>query len=168
MSKKTLYTHYTTKEQLLYEIVDEFFKSITSYNDAIINDASIDFRTKILKIFTKVATVLAGISPFFIEDISRNAPIVWIHIQNLKSQFAFQRFQSLLDEGMQKGFIRKNVNKSLAVVLYASAIETIFNPSFTRNIPQDILKDLPFSPSAIFEGVVKIIFEGIQEKSNPL
>ncbi len=161
MSKKTLYNYFDSKEKLLNEIVEDYMQDIISNEDIILNDNSISYPDKVAKIFTLVATKLSAINPYFIEDISKNAPTVWNTIQQYKSEAAFRRFSKLLDEGVKNGFIKKEINKTIAVVLYASAIETIFNPAFTRQIPKEMAQDLPYSASAIFEGVVKIIFEGI-------
>jgi AcrR family transcriptional regulator len=161
MSKKTLYQYFQSKDLLLSEIVDRFVKNLTSSEVKIVENQGLEFPEKITQIYTLIGTRLSAINPYFIEDIYRNAPSVWQSIQQYKSDAAFRRFNDLLEEGVKKGFIKKNVNKAIAVLLYASAIETIFNPNFTRQIPQEMLKNLPYSSSAMFEGVAKIIFEGI-------
>jgi len=164
MSKKTLYNYFDSKEKLLSMIVDQYMTELLDNGETIISDQNLEYPDKVAKIFTMVATKLSSINPYFIEDISKNAPSVWHNIQQYKSEAAFRRFMRLLDEGVKKGFIKKEINKTIAVILYASAIETIFNPAFTRQIPKEMFNELPFSASAIFDGVVKIIFEGILVK----
>lgn len=161
MSKKTLYNYFSSKEGLLQEISKDFLNNISEASDNILKDENINFSEKITRIFTLVGTKLSAINPYFLEDISRNAPNIWNTIQQAKQEVGFRTFYALLDEGMKKGYIKKDVNKALAVLMYSSAIETIINPNFTRQIPSEIMHELPYTSSAIFEGLMKIIFEGI-------
>ena len=161
MSKKTLYNNFSSKEGLLQEITKDFLNKIYEEASNILKDETVHFPERITRFFTLAGTRLSSITPFFLEDISRNAPDVWNIIQEAKQEVGFRSFYVLLDEGIKKGYIKKNINKSLAVLMYSCAIETIINPSFTRQIPLEMKNELPSTPSRIFEGLMEIIFEGI-------
>jgi AcrR family transcriptional regulator len=161
ISKKTLYNHFVSKEQLLDVIIHDFMENLLEENDRIFHDEKLNFPDKIKKIFTNAATKLSTINPDFLEDVNKNAASAWVTIQQYKTEVTYLRFIKLLEEGERQGYIRKDINKTLAVILFGSAIDSIFNPNFTRHIPEEMYKKLPDSASAIFEGVVNIIFEGI-------
>ncbi|MBC5991358.1 TetR/AcrR family transcriptional regulator [Pontibacter cellulosilyticus] len=161
MSKKTLYQHFSGKEELVLEVIRAFQNEMQTTVEQLIKDTSISFPDKASQIFKYVATRLNGINPQFIEDIKQNSPKSWKLVQDYKADAAYLRFNSLLKEGAKLGYIRDDINRPLAVMLYASALDTIVNPSFMRQIPAQLTNDLPYSPEAIFDGIVTIIFEGI-------
>jgi len=164
MSKKTLYKNFASKEILLCECIEIFWQEMSKQVEELMKENN-NFKTKAKAVFTFVATKLSALNSFFIDDIMKNAPQAWKKIQTIKEESAFRRFNNLLDEGVKNGVFKKSFNKSLTVILYASAIETIINPNFTRQIPHEFIPDLPYSVTAIFEGLVNIIFEGIIKNS---
>lgn len=161
MSKKTLYQYFASKDELVLEVIKVYQQEMQHTVEQLINDQSLAFPDKASQIFKYVATQLHGINPSFIEDIRLNSPKSWLLIQQYKADAAYFRFNALLADGMRNGYIKNNINRSLAVMLYASAIDTIVNPSYIRQVPQQLTNELPFSPDAIFDGLVKIIFNGI-------
>ncbi|MBI9035296.1 MAG: TetR/AcrR family transcriptional regulator [Bacteroidales bacterium] len=164
MSKKTLYVYYEGKESLLNAVIDDYRDDITSHMDVIFKDDTKDIVEQGREIFSYIGAKISAINPYMIEDIYKNAPQAWEKIQQIKKDSAYKLFQGVLDEGARKGIVRKDINRTLAVLLYMSATETIINPNFTRNIPKEMMSEIPFSTSAIFEGLVKIIFEGVLER----
>jgi len=164
MSKKTLYLSFDSKETLLIEIVLSFQNRLNKEMEELISNEEIEFSVKLSSMLTLVATNFSTISPHFIEDINRNAPKAWIKVQELKRDAAFHRFSMLIKEGIRMGHIKKDVNQLMAIMLYASSIDNMFNPAFLAMVPKEMAKELPHSASIIFEDIIKIIFEGILEK----
>lgn len=163
MSKKTFYNHFSSKEDLLLNVVIQFEKEVETELQNILKEHLI-FEEKAHKILSYAGTKVSSINPYFLEDIRRNAPEVWSQIQQIKTNTIFELGSELLKEGIKKGFIKKDINKTLTIMLYASAIETILTPDFTKQIPGSLMKDMPYSPKAVFEGLVDIIFKGILTK----
>ena len=160
MSKKTLYQYFTSKQELLDQVILKYQAEIQQGVENILRDEEVDFLSKTRNIFSYIGTKIHAISPFFVEDIKHNSPQSWKLLQDYAAS-AYLRFSTLLDEGVRKGYIRKDANRSLAVLLYASSLETILNPDFTKQVPRELIKELPYTPAAVFEGLVKIIFNGI-------
>lgn len=161
MSKKTLYQYFKGKEELLNVIIMQHGHDIQLEVERILKSDAIEFPEKIKLIFSYVGTKLHYINPGFVQDIKKNAPSSWQHLQKHKADAAFLRFNSLLDEGMRKGYIRSDTNRTMAVLLYASALDTILNPNFTQQVPPELMQELPQTPAAVFDGLVRIIFNGI-------
>ncbi|MEJ8802046.1 TetR/AcrR family transcriptional regulator [Pontibacter sp. H249] len=161
MSKKTLYQYFSSKEELVQEVIKTYQLEMQTTVEQLINDTTISFPEKASRIFKYVATRLNGLNPVFIQDIKENSPTSWKLIQTYKSQAAYLRFNSLLEEGAQLGYVRSDINRSLVVMLYANALDTIVNPEFLRQVPPQLTADLPYTPDAILDGVVNIIFKGI-------
>lgn len=165
MSKKTLYQYFDGKEDVLKAVMKEYLAESTRKVERILQDRELDFKDKISQIFSYVGTRLSAVNGQFIADIKKNAPSSWQLLQNYKVEAAFLRFNALLEEGVQKGHVRKDINRPLAVVLYASALETIFNPDFTKQVPDELTRQMPEGSAQVFDGLVRVIFEGVlQEK----
>ena len=161
MSKKTLYQYFSGKEELVQEVIKTYQLEMQTTVEQLIHDSAISFPDKASRIFKYVAERLNGINPQFIEDIKLNSPKSWKLVQDYKTEAAYLRFNSLLEKGAQLGYVREDINRSLAVMLYASALDTIVNPEFVKQVPQQLTAGLPYTPDAIFDGVVNIIFKGI-------
>ncbi|MFD2515477.1 TetR/AcrR family transcriptional regulator [Pontibacter locisalis] len=165
MSKKTLYLYFEGKEELLNIVIEQYQNEVQGGVEMIIKNEALNFPEKVSQVFQYVATKLHAINPVLVKDIKENSPRSWQMIQAYKAEAAFLRFNSLLDEGLQKGFVRKEVNRPLAVLLYASALETILNPDFTRQMPRVLIDEMPATPDSVFDGLVGIIFNGVLTKS---
>ncbi|MFD2245198.1 TetR/AcrR family transcriptional regulator [Pontibacter ruber] len=161
MSKKTLYQYFSGKEHLLQVIMSGYLAETQQNVELMLQDDTADFPEKLSRIFSYVGTRLHAINASFIADIKKNAPDSWQLLQKYKTDAAFLRFNSLLEEGVQQGHIRQDVNRALAVILYAGALETIFNPDLTRQVPGSLLAEMPDAPAAIFDGLLKVIFNGV-------
>lgn len=161
MSKKTLYNYFSGKEAILNESILHFYSETKEGLDKIMQREEFPLAERTKEIFSYVGTKISSINPYLIEDLQKNAPAVWNKIQQIKTELVFELFESLMDEGVSKGYIKKDTNPTLAVILYASAIDTIINPGFTRQIPQKMTKALPYTNAAVFEGLIEIIFRGI-------
>ncbi len=161
MSKKTLYQYFTSKEELLNVVIRQHGHEIQREVERILKDTAIAFPEKVKQIFSYVGMKLHDINPEFVRDIKLNAPSGWQQLQQHKADAAFLRFSALLDEGMIKGYIRADANRAMAVLLYASALETILNPDFTQQVPRELMSELPGDPGSVFDGLVNIIFKGI-------
>ncbi|PRY15467.1 TetR family transcriptional regulator [Pontibacter ummariensis] len=163
MSKKTLYQYFSGKEELLSMVIRAHGQDIQQEVETILANNTLDFPEKARQIFSYVGTKLHDINPSFVKDIKKNAPAAWQELQQYKADAAFLRFNALLEEGARQGYIRKDVPRAMAVLLYASALETILNPSFTQQVPEELMNQLPQTPETVFESLVKIIFTGVMD-----
>jgi hypothetical protein len=117
-----------------------------------LNDDTMDFLEKLKQATMFLATQLSKIGQLFIHDIEKNAPEVWKEIEDLRHKKAFTTFQNLINEGIQKGIFRNDINPQLITLLYVRAL---------RNIITETLSELPLSCSQAFEEIINVIFGGI-------
>jgi AcrR family transcriptional regulator len=162
ISKKTFYRHFENKEALLLETVNAFVREFKDELSKLMKSEA-DFSMKAKKVLSHAGTRISGINPFFLEDIRNNAPAVWHVIQQMKVDIVFKLGTELLDEGIKNGIIRKDINKTLVIMLYAGAVETIMTPDFNRQIPAHFLREMPYNSTAVFDGLIDVIFNGISK-----
>jgi AcrR family transcriptional regulator len=164
MSKKTLYNYFESKEVLLLTIVIELKNDLSEGVDSLLLDDTLDFPDKIHRIFAFVGTKLSAFTQNFILDLKRSSPQIWSMVEEYRREAAFLRFNRLLEQGMTRGYVRRDVNKTLAVMLYAAAIETILNPEFRKLVPEQMESEIPDKPAQVFDGLVGIILNGVLAK----
>lgn len=153
MSKKTLYKYFSSKDDLLNELVDDAMKRTVGRCVVITEDRSIDLVLRLKQCMTVVAMEYSKIGKLLIEDIQRNAPHIWKKIESGRREHILQNFAIMLREGCERGIFRKDIDQQLMLLIYTNTIQNIINP--------DVLVQVPFSAAQVFEGVIKIFYEGI-------
>jgi AcrR family transcriptional regulator len=161
ISKKTIYKYYESKQDLLEKTFDHWSSKITVEINEILDQKDLSFTDKLKSMMSHIGVSMGRMNSDLIMDIQENVPDLWIKINNYKHEAAFLRFKRLIDEGISKGMIKKNINRNLVVALYACAIETLLDPNFLNALPPDMKKNLPKYHSDIFDQTLKIIYEGI-------
>jgi hypothetical protein len=110
---------------------------------------------------TVVAEDLAHINPKLLDDLREHAPVIWKELQEYIRESAYLRFQRLIQEGVDKGFVSAKINVSLAVLMYASAIQNLIDYRFLSQFPAEMKNKLELSTAEIYDQVVQIIYHGI-------
>ncbi|KPQ09238.1 MAG: TetR family transcriptional regulator [Algoriphagus marincola HL-49] len=161
ISKKTLYRFFSSKTELLAAAFQKLKIRMTAKVEAIVDNRYIAFPLKLKSSLSVIANYLAPINPELFEDLREYAPEVWEDLILYIQESAYERFQRLIQEGIQSGQVRPNLNVGLVVMLYASAVQSLLDPSFRAKFPSSIQKDLQIPPSDIFDQAITIIYQGI-------
>jgi len=161
ISKKTIYKYFSGKKQILEMIFYDFKQNLSGEVNTVLDNMNLSYPEKLKQIMTRVAVVLAGMSPIFFVDIQVNFPDLWDQLNRYKQEAAFLRFNRLIVEGIETGYIKKGINKDMVVALYASAIDNLLDPHFLYQLPEEIMKGMPKYPAEIFDHALHIIYEGI-------
>lgn len=161
ISKKTIYKYYESKYSLLERVFEEFKTKITGEINSILDDPALSFPEKLQKVMSTIGMRLGGMNDKLFKDIQATLPELWNKINAYKQEAAFLRFNRLIDEGRQKGHIKKSINQAVIVALYASTIENLFNPGFIKTLPPELSDSLPDYSLDIFNNALDIIYEGI-------
>jgi AcrR family transcriptional regulator len=161
MSKKTLYKYYPGKLELLYASFEILKTKLTAKVEAILENKFIPFPLKLKSTLTVIATHLAPINPELIEDLRGYAPEIWEELRIYINESAYIRFQKLISQGIDQGLVNPQINVSLMVMLYAAAIQSLLDPKFISQFPENITKQMALSPSEIYDQAITIIYNGI-------
>jgi AcrR family transcriptional regulator len=161
ISKKTLYHHFSGKHRIVEAIFEDYRGSVTRLMEELIRNPDLGFHEKLARMMEGVGYALSGMSPVFLQDIEDHMPGLWKKVAEYMNEAAYLRFNRLIEEGIQKGYIAEGINKSIIVVLYSGAIHGLFDPRLLSQLPEAIRKDLPDDPSKIFGQVLQIISRGI-------
>lgn len=161
MSKKTLYKYFPHKIDLLSATFDSLKTKLSIKIESIVDNQFIPFTAKLKSALTLVATDLAPINSELLEDLREYTPEIWQELQDYIRQSAYLRFQKLIQEGVDKGYISSHVNVSLVVLMYASAIQNLIDPRFLSKFPEEMGKKLELTTAEIYDQVIHVIYQGI-------
>jgi len=128
ISKKTIYKHFRTKEELISKgvrlIIDKYLHEVDK-----INKTKSDPIEKIVFIQKTSFEYLNYFKPAFLHGIKKyyhNADDVF---EKFKDNFIKNNIKPLLEEAIEKQYLRRNLNSSLFCDLYFSKMQTlIFQP----------------------------------------
>jgi len=161
MSKKTLYKYFPGKMDLLAASFEILKTRLSIKVQTLLENQYISYTAKLKSMLTVVAEDLAYINPGLLEDLREHAPNIWKELQDYIRESAYLRFQKLIQEGVDKGFVSPKINISLAVLMYASAIQNLIDPKFLSQFPSEMKKKLELSTAEIYDQVVQVIYQGI-------
>jgi AcrR family transcriptional regulator len=154
MSKKTLYKHYESKDDLLAAALDVRAARIDAEFQTLIGDDSVDFATTLVK-FVEVATArFAEVSEPFLHDVRRSAPALFRKIETFREQAIVRHVESFLAKGGAAGVFREDLPYDVVASMLMHAAQNMLLPKHGRS---KMLRP----PGTLVELVVKIVCEGI-------
>ncbi|MEW6196391.1 MAG: TetR/AcrR family transcriptional regulator [Bacteroidota bacterium] len=153
ISKKTLYKHFTNKEHILKEIIKNAKCEVRDFVGSLVANQELEFFDKIKKIMEYFAERAPKMNTQMMRDIFKNHPEIWKEVHEEIEGKAQNHFSMLVEQGIQSGFIRNDINPELITMVYFGAIHNIYKT--------EMLAKLPVSTEQIPSYVAKIIFEGI-------
>ena len=153
MSKKTIYKHFDSKDALVHAVTKATMNEMRACCEEITRNEEVDFVDKLRQMMTLIGLQYSKLGRPLIEDLQKNAPHIWKHIDEFRRERIQNDFGNLLREGMRKRMFRSDIDEQLILLIYSNAIQTIINP--------ETLMNLPFTVVQVFEAIMKVIYEGI-------
>jgi AcrR family transcriptional regulator len=153
MSKRTFYELFSSKDKLLDSVIDDMHEEIKNRLDRIFNDKSNGFIAKLNKLIEVMANHISTINPMFLEDVRRQSPKAWKKVVDFKNDRVNVIIPALVEEGLNLGIIRRDINKEFLVYLYITATDHLFNPV--------MLNKLRLSSTQAEQYLIKILLEGL-------
>jgi AcrR family transcriptional regulator len=153
MSKKTLYKFFPGKEALVKEMITTLKCSIDDYIDSVWKNESMNFMDKLKSVMNFIGKQTTKLHGPLLEDLHKNIPEVWKEIHDFRKANAVMRFTTFINEGVESGVFRKDLDRQLIILFYLHAIQGMINP--------ETLSQLPYSANQVFDAIIRIIFEGI-------
>jgi len=153
ISKKTLYKHFSNKDQLIEESIEEKIREVGRLVDAAANDSSQTFPQRLGSIFGVVGRQFAEIGETLMRDVYYRQPSLWEKIERFRREHVFQAIHRLFEEGVRGGYIRTDIESRLVPTMFVSAASAMLTPSQVFA--------LPAPPAVVFETFIRILLGGI-------
>jgi len=151
MSKKTIYKHFSTKEELVNAIVDKFTSMVSDRIDSVIRNEA-DSLSKAMHLIEIMGSVAMKLSDTWVKDLQIHMPKTWQKIDEFRTKRANSVVGNIIKQGQAEGII---INKpaELIIHLFVSSLRSIVNPDF--------LIYQRFNYTEAFQHTFEILFNGI-------
>ncbi len=156
MSKKTIYKYFESKQEILLKCVKRKIDLNSKKISEIIYSEEIKFHDKIESIIVVTSENFKEMDISFLYDIKKNSIQAWELIENHKYNHIPQKISYLINEGVKKGYVKKDVKPEIVSYIYLSAMINLLDSSFFSNTSNysfiEIIKEID---NTIFYGVIK-------------
>ena len=154
MSKKTLYKFFPDKRALLRQVIDFTLTELRAGIEVHLQDKSRLFPARLQELLSFVARSTATfMNRTFLQDLQRFAPEIWRHIEKFREEMILTRFDKIIEQGIEAGHLRTELDKRVVVLVYMGAIQNIMNPK--------VLSELPLTSKQVFESIASLLMHGM-------
>ena len=153
-SKRTIYQHFSSKDDIIDSIIENLILQIKNKEEEILHDKSLNLLKKITKVLICVPEEFNTMDIRLLVDLKRLHYNQWVKIDEFLKQ-EWDLVIKLMEEGIKTGVIRE-INLQLFVELYLGAINQIYQPNFSLNTK--------LTMSEILKSVIDILLNGISIK----
>lgn len=152
VSRKTLYSYFTDKPGLFKEMFLSTIHGQEAMIDEVFEDDSRSYLERFSTVISLVSEQLAWLRGPLIEDIRRTFPDIWSDTQDFRDGRVLANFSRILDEGVEEGFFRDDINERLLLMTWFAASQYVLTP--------EALSELPLTGDEAFRALLSIILEG--------
>lgn len=156
MSKKTIYTIYESKEEMLLALADYCFQDIKKSEKAILQDESMDVLTKIERIMVVLPEKYQNIGLSNLYQLKEKYPHVYPRTAKYL-ETDWDATISLLEQGMQEGKIRK---------ISIPVLKTMLESTIQQFFASDVLIRNGISYEDALQEMIRILIGGIREEND--
>ncbi|MEQ9426037.1 MAG: TetR/AcrR family transcriptional regulator [Cyclobacteriaceae bacterium] len=133
MSKKTLYQSFNDKDSLVSEATQYMLDCDKREFEAIESEAGNSIEQLFL-ISKCLRTNFENMNPSILFDLKRYHPQAWEQFLEMKEKFFKQTVINVLNQGIDEGYFRKDINVDILTILRVEQVQMTFDP---RIFPKD-------------------------------
>jgi AcrR family transcriptional regulator len=155
MSKKTIYTIFPTKQNLVESVIESQLLGVMDTYKTIL-DAPSDLIEKLYKMWLLIGQNYIVIGKVYRNDLRPYHQELWKQLDEAR-ETVFQNFISFLDEGKFLRLIRSDIHNDIILPSYLGALENIMHESK--------LSRSAYAADDAFYTISTVMFEGILSES---
>ena len=152
MSKKTLYAHFASKDDLVAGIMRRRVQRVDAEFRAVLAMEA-GFDEKVRGLMLGMQRRLGEVSPAFIDDLRRYTPEVFCIVEEYRAQAIPKYLGGLMEEGIREGFIREDVKPAMVVRMLVACVQGILRV--------DNMMTLDMPPVQALDTILRVIFQGV-------
>ena len=153
MSKKTLYAHFPSKNNLLKSVLMNKFDDVEADLARITSRSAADVRAALQQLLALVQRHTDEIQPHFVRDVRRAAPELFQLVEQRRRHIIARHFGKLFAEGRKAGHIRRDIPARFMIEILLGAVQAVINP------PK--MAELGLTPKTAFAGILKVMLHGV-------
>jgi AcrR family transcriptional regulator len=129
MSKKTLYVHFSSKDEIVGKIVDAIGRNLHTNLEAVLANDDLTFTGKLGGVVHAAGKTLVNINPTVLRELQRFAPAIYQKIEDIRSKVIPLVFGRLIRDGIAAGKVRRDVDPAFATEFWLHAIRGLVQPA---------------------------------------
>lgn len=126
ISKKTIYQHFTDKEQILYQVIQEKTGRNQSEMDCMVVETDNPVE-EILGVLNMMRNQADQVSPNLLIDIKKYYPQAFALFRQYKEGHIMRSILENIQKGISQGIYRSDINPTILARLRVEQIELAFN-----------------------------------------
>lgn len=162
MSKKTIYKHFPSKEELLEQVCDMRMSMIKQFLDEVV-DSEDDAISKFLRVLNKQKSMSMNCSPTWFRDLEIHAPHLRKRFDQVRSEKVTGMLMKLLEQGKKEKVI-ENVPNDILITAMNGAFEAVTHADFILNSKYSFHEAMRITAEFFFNGFLTAL--GKEKYSN--
>jgi len=152
MSKSTFYKYFASKEELLFAVIDDFYRVFEQEVIGIMEDEKTDITEKVQLFLVAVRRRFSQLQVSVVEDIRRAVPEAYTHLEEGRKRMITGTLVQLFEQGVKDGVIRSDIPPVIISGVLLQAIQYLEHP--------EVLSELSFTYAEVFPKVFSVVMEG--------
>lgn len=153
MSKKTLYVHFASKDEIMRAVIEQLGREIRSDAEALLANRSLGFAEKLRGFAEGMAEKMSKLQPHALRDLQRFAPALHQQVVEMRQRNIPYVFGRFIEEGQLAGRVRTDLDAAFAVEFYLQAMQGLFQSG--------ALERLKLAPRDIARRAIDLFFGGL-------
>ena len=153
MSKKTLYAEFSSKTELLQNVLLAKFRHVEADLEEIMRRSSADALAALHELLACMQWHTSEIQPPFVRDMRREAPELFKVVEDRRREMIQRYFGRIFDEGRRAGIMRKDISTELMVEILLAAVQAIMNPAK--------MEELGLQPKTGYSAIISVLLDGV-------
>lgn len=152
ISKKTIYKHFRTKDDLIRACVDQITSGVKKSIEQIVDSraSSVEKLNSIGKVLINVSL---KINDKWLSDLKAHYFFIWEEIDRLREININKNFTSIIEQGQNEGYI-VDYSSSAILTIIRSSIQAVINPEFLINNSISAQEAAKVTLNIIFGGIL--------------
>lgn len=153
MSKKTLYVHFSGKDEIIAAVIQDLGEEVRADAEAILRNRELAFAEKLRGFVQATMERLATLHPRTIRDLQRYAPELFARVDDVRRKNIPYIFGRLVEEGQATGMVRTDVPPPFAIEFFLNAMQGLLQgPALER---------LRLAPGEVIAQGIDLFFGGL-------
>jgi AcrR family transcriptional regulator len=153
MSKKTLYVHFSGKDEIIGAVLQNLGDETRADAEAILRNRSLNFAEKLRGFVEGMMQRLATLDPRTLRELQRHAPALFARVDEMRRKNVPYIFGRLIEEGQEAGYVRTEVPVVFAIEFFLNAMQGL--------LQGPVLEQLRLAPTHAIAHGIDLFFGGL-------
>lgn len=154
MSKATFYKYFSSKEELLYAVIDEFYDEFAAEVDRLLSDPALGLTDKIRQFMLRTKQRFAQVRVSAVDDFRRAVPEAYALLEQKRKAIVTGKLVRLFEEGARTGDFRQDIPPETMAHVLLTALQSMEAPEYMQTTSYPFQDMFGFVFSLILEGTL--------------